>query len=253
MFSEPYRAPALVYHGVSRVLRLVLQRVHCHVRVVRHLRGYQQGGAAGEPTGPGLACSHLHYHPFSLELRLLRRSGALVVRRYQPHRRRRVGRWAQGLRPRHIRIRLLVLTLREYVAKDVQEGRRWVVCRPLRGGGQAAPTAVTPDVKVQAVRGHPRASVGVLLSPPGVDEPQAGVSRASGVEEVDQSVAPPGVVGGLLLAATIVQVFIGALVEAFMHCRRPRIVVVGEGVVRPVVPMQPCRVWHRQAARVAVS
>ena len=135
MFPEPRRGSALVYHQVSRVLQLVLQRVHCHVWVVRHLRNYQQAGAAGESTGPGLACPHLHYHPLSLELRLLRRSGALVVRSHQPYRRRRVGPWAQGLGPRHIRVRLLVLTVREYVAEDVQEGRRWVVCRPLRGGG----------------------------------------------------------------------------------------------------------------------
>ena len=128
-----------------------------------------------------------------------------------------------------------------------------MVCRPLRGGGQPVPTAVTPNVKVQAVRGHLWASVGVLLSPRGFDEPQAGVPRAGGVEEVDQSVAPPGVVGGLLLAATIVQVFIGALVEAFPHRRRSRVVVVGEGVVRPAVSMPRCCVWHRQAARVAVS
>ena len=37
---------------------------------------------------------------------------------------------------------------------------------------------------------HPWAGVGVLLSPRGVDEPQAGVPRAGGVEEVDQGVAP---------------------------------------------------------------
>ena len=114
-------------------------------------------------------------------------------------------------------------------------------------------TAVAPDVKVQAVWGHPWASMGVLLSPRGVDESQAGVLHAGGVEEVDQSVAPPGVVGGLLLAAAIVKVFIGALVEAFPHRCRPRVVVVGEGVVRPVVPMPRRRVWHRQAAPVPVS
>ena len=174
-------------------------------------------------------------------------------RSHQPHRRRRVGPWAQGLGPRHIRVGLLVLAFREYVVEDVQEGRRWVVCLPLRGGAQAAPTAVAPDVKVQAVRGHPWASVGVLLSPRGVDESQAGFPRAGGVEEVDQSVAPPGVVGGFLLAAAIVKVFIGALVEAFPHRRRPRVVVVEEGLVRPVVPMPRRRVRHRQAARVAVS
>ena len=123
----------------------------------------------------------------------------------------------------------------------------------MRGGGQAALTAVTPDVKVQAVWGHPWASVGVLLSPRAVEEPQAGVPHAGGVKEVDQSVAPPGMVVGLLPAAAIVQVFIGALAEAFLHRHRPRVVVVWEGVVRPVVPMPRCRVWHCQAARVVVS
>ena len=167
MFLEPRRASALVHHQVSRVLRLVLQRVHCHVWVVRHPRSYQQGGATGGSTGPGLACPHLHYYPLGLELRLPRRSGALVVR--------------------------------------------------------------------------------------GVDESQAGVPCAGGVEEVDQGVAPPGVLDGLLLAAAIVEVFIGALVEAFSHRRRPQVVVVGEGVAWPLVPMPRRRVWHRQAARVAVS
>ena len=108
-------------------------------------------------------------------------------------------------------------------------------------------------MKVQAVRGHPLASVGVLPSPCGVEEPQTGVPRAGGVEGVHQSVVPPGVVGGLLLAAAIVQVIIGALVEAIPHRRHPRVVVVGKGVVRPVVPMPRCRMWHGQAARVAVS
>ena len=108
-------------------------------------------------------------------------------------------------------------------------------------------------MEVQAVQGHPWAGVGVLLSPRGVDESQAGVPCAGGMEEADQGVAPPGVVGGLLLAAAIVEVFIGALVEAFPHRRRPRVVVVGKGVAWPVVPMPRRRVRHRQAARVAVS
>ena len=145
-----------------------------------------------------------------------------------------------------------MLAFREYVAEDVQEGCRWVVRRPLRGEGWAGPTAVSPDVKVQAVWGHPWASVGVLLSPRGVDEPQAVVPRAGGVEEVDLSVAPSGVVGGLLLAPAIVKMFIGALVEAFLHRCRPRVVVVGEGLVRPAVPMPRRRVRHHQASRVAV-
>ena len=108
-------------------------------------------------------------------------------------------------------------------------------------------------MEVQAVWGHQWAGVGVLLSPRGVDESQVGVPCAGGVEEVDQGVAPPGVVGGLLLTAAIVEVFIGALVEALPHRRRPRIVVVGEGLAWPVVPMPRRCVWHRQAARVAVS
>ena len=76
-------------------------------------------------------------------------------------------------------------------------------------------------MEVQAVRGHPWAGVGVLRSPRGVDESQAGVPCAGGVEEVGQGVAPPGVVGGLLLTAAIVEVFIGALVEALpdRRCR----------------------------------
>ena len=236
MLPEPRRASALVHHQVSRVFRLVLQRVLRHVWVVRHLRSHKQGGAAGESMATGLAFPHLHYHPRGLELRLFRRSGALIVRGHQPYRRRRVGSPAQRLRPRNIRVRFLVLTVRQYVAEDVHEGRRWVVCRPLRGGGQTAPTAVAPDVKVQAAWGHPWASVDVLLSPRGVDEPQAGIPRAGGVRKVDQSVAPPGVVGGLLFPAAVVEVLIGALVEAFPHRRRPRVAVVGEGMVRPQVP-----------------
>ena len=36
VLSEPRRASALVHHQVSPVVRLVLQRVHRHVRVVWH-------------------------------------------------------------------------------------------------------------------------------------------------------------------------------------------------------------------------
>ena len=113
MFLEPRRASALVHHQVSCVLQLVLQRVHCHVWVLRHPRRYQQGGATGEPTGLGLACPHLHYYPLGPELRLPSRLGALVVHGHQPQRRRRLGPGAQGLGPCHIRVRLLVLAFRE--------------------------------------------------------------------------------------------------------------------------------------------
>ena len=135
MFLKPRRAPALVHHQVPRVLRLVLQRVHCHVWVVRHPRSYQQGGATGEPTGFGLVRLHLHYYPLGPELRLPRRLGALVVRGHQPQRRRRLGPGAQGLGPCHVRVRLLVLAFREYVAEDVHEGCWRVLRRPPRGGG----------------------------------------------------------------------------------------------------------------------
>ena len=85
VLSEPGRASALVHHQVSGVFRLVLQRVHRHVWVMWHLISHQQGGCAGESTGPGLACPHLHYHPLGPQLRLFRRSGALVARGHQPH------------------------------------------------------------------------------------------------------------------------------------------------------------------------
>ena len=49
MLLEPRRASALVHHQVSRVLRQVLQCVHCDVWVVRHPRSYQQGGATETP------------------------------------------------------------------------------------------------------------------------------------------------------------------------------------------------------------
>ena len=53
MFLETRRASALVHHQVSRVLRLVLQRVHCHVWVVRHPPSYQQGRCHGGVHGVG--------------------------------------------------------------------------------------------------------------------------------------------------------------------------------------------------------
>ena len=74
-------------------------------------------------------------------------------------------------------------------------------------------------MEVQVVRGHLRASVGVLLSPRWMDKPEAEV-RAGDVEKVDQGVAPPGLIGGPLsplFAAAVVEVLIGALVETPPH------------------------------------
>ena len=108
---------------------------------------------------------------------------------------------------------------------------------PPAWGETGCPDGDSPDVEVQAIRGHPWAGVGVMPSPRGVDEPQAGVPRARGVEKVHQGAAPPGLVSGLLFAAVVSEVLIGALIEAFAHRCWPRVVVVGEGVVRPVVPV----------------
>ena len=87
------------------------------------------------------------------------------------------------------------------------------------------------------MRGHLWASVGGLLSPRGMDEPQPGVPSAGGVEQADRGVAQSGVVSGPLLATAVVEVLVGALVEALPHNRWPWVVVVAEGVVRPVVPV----------------
>ena len=72
------------------------------------------------------------------------------------------------------------------------------------------------------------------------------------MEKVDQGVAPPGVVGGPLFAAVVVEVLIDALVGAIPHRCWPRVIILGEGMVRPVVPLPWRSVCHRQAARVAV-
>ena len=69
---------------------------------------------------------------------------------------------------------------------------------------------------------------------------------------MEQSVAPSGVVGGPLFPMAVVEVLVAALVEALPHRCWPWVGVVGEGVVRPVVAVPGDRVWHRQAARVAV-
>ena len=146
-----------------------------------------------------------------------------------------------------------MLAVHQHLAEDAHEGRPWAVRRPLRPGGQVALTTVAPHMEVQAVRGHPQASVDVLFGPRGRAEPQAGVPRAGDVEQVDQGVAPLRVVGGPLLATAVVGVLIGALVEALPYRRRPRVVVVREGVMRAVVPVPGRRLRHCQATCVAMS
>ena len=59
-------------------------------------------------------------------------------------------------------------------------------------------------------------------------------------------------VRGSLCATAVVEVLVGALVEALPHRRWPWVVVVGEVLVQPVVPLPESRVWHRQTARGAV-
>ena len=64
-----------------------------------------------------------------------------------------------------------------------------MVRHPLRRRGQGALRAVAPHAEVQAVLSHARASVGVLFGNRGMEQPQAGVPRSGGVEQVSQSVA----------------------------------------------------------------
>ena len=85
-----------------------------------------------------------------------------------------------------------------------------------------------------------------------MDEPQAGVPRAFRVEQADQGVVPSGVVAGSLFATAVVEVLIGALLEPFLHRCWPWLAIVRKGVVQPVVPVPGRRVWHGQAARVAM-
>ena len=119
-------------------------------------------------------------------------------------------------------------------------------------GGTGCPDGGSPLRGGAGRLAQPRAGVGVLLSPRGVDEPQAGVPRVGSVEHLDYGIAPSGMVDGPLLAAAVVEVLIGALVEAVPHRCWPWVVVVLQGVVRPVVPVPGRRSWHRQATPVAV-
>ena len=122
-----------------------------------------------------------------------------------------------------------MFAVHHHVPEAVHEG---LVRRLLPGGGQVALTAVALYLELE-VGPCLRASVGVFFRPSGMDEPQVAVQRAGEVEQVDQGVAQPGVVGGPLLAMAVVEVLDAALVEAFPYCRCPRVVVVLEGVFWP--------------------
>ena len=63
----------------------------------------------------------------------------------------------------------------------------------------------------------------------------------------------PALVGGPLLVTAVVEVHVGALVEALPDRHRPPIVIVWEGVVQAVVPVPGPLVGHCQATCVAVS
>ena len=84
-----------------------------------------------------------------------------------------------------------------------------------------------------------------------MDEPQAGVSCASGVEEVDQGVVLPGVVGAPLFPTAVVEVCIGALVEALPYRCSPLVVIVGEGCCSPWCPCNgvACGTLRRHLSR----
>ena len=171
MLPEPCGDSALVHHQLPCVLGLVLKRVHRHVWIVWHLAvATSRVVPRGSPWGLGSPAPTCTITNSAQSCACSADPGALVVSGHQSHRCWRVGWWTQELGPRHVHIERLVFAIRQHVADDVNEGFRRVVRRPLRGGRPAALTAVAPDVEVQAVRGHPRASVGNLVSSRAVDE-----------------------------------------------------------------------------------
>ena len=123
MFLEPRRASALVHHQVSRVLWLVLQRVHCHVWVVRHPRSYPWS-----PRGlgwPAPTCT-ITYSAWSCACPAARVHWSSVVTNHTG-----IGAWGRGRRgSRHA-----TSALGSRVVEDVHEGCRRVVRRPPHGGG----------------------------------------------------------------------------------------------------------------------
>ena len=84
------------------------------------------------------------------------------------------------------------------------------------GGGQVACLAVPPYVEVRSIRGHPLAGVGVLLGPHEVDELEAVVLCAGGVEEIGQGLVPPRLAPGPLFPLVVVEVLLLALVEVLL-------------------------------------
>ena len=112
--------------------------VWTHGRWAPYCRGREAATPSPSGTVPEMATSHVRVRSAAratLVACLQGRLGALVVRGHQPQRRRRVGPGAQELGPCNVRVRLLVLAFREYVAEDVHEGCRRVVRRPPRWGG----------------------------------------------------------------------------------------------------------------------
>ena len=116
--------------------------------------------------------------------------------------------------------------------------------------GEFALTAPAAHIEVQAVRGHWRTRVGVLFGPTGVDQLQAGVSCAGDAEQVDQGLAPPGVVLGPLPGSAVLEVLLGAFVETLLHHHWPRVVFSWEGMGRHMVSVPGRCVRHRKAAPV---
>ena len=138
------------------------------------------------------------------------------------------------------------------VLKNLHEGCWRVVCYSAGRQGRVALAAVAANMEVQNIRCHPRACVGVLLGPGRVNEPQAGVQAAGGVEQVAEGLAPFGPVHGSLLSATVVEVLFGALVETLSHCHQPRVIVVIEGLLWSVPPVLGCCIRQREAASLLV-
>ena len=65
VLPEARQAPALVQEQMPRVIELVIQGVKCHVWVVGHPHGHEQGTVLRQPPKYGPTCSHLYHYPFA--------------------------------------------------------------------------------------------------------------------------------------------------------------------------------------------